>query len=226
VSTIKEKTTNFLNEINEVLTRCNLGKEALTIIGASKTKDINEIREAYQAGIRHFGENYLQEAEDKIYKLDLDITWHFIGSIQKRKSKKIAHLFDWVHTLERIEVAKKLDKERSELSKKLNVCIQINVDDEKSKSGIAIDEVDKFVVEINNMENLTLRGLMAIPNPLASKENQIKSFKLLKRKFDELQKNYKTVDTLSMGMSADYEPAIAHGSTMVRIGTNIFGKRT
>jgi PLP dependent protein len=197
----------------------------LVIVAASKTHRIELIEQAYDSGIKNFGENYLQEAEIKIASTDLDIIWHFIGSIQTRKCKKIAALFDWVHTLERIEVAKKLDSGRAVHKEKLNVCVQVNIDNEDSKSGIAIDEVDVFVKELQGLNNLKVRGLMAIPDSSLDHKQRIFSFRKLKNKFNDLRSLYKDIDTLSMGMSGDYGDAIKEGSTMVRIGTGIFGKR-
>jgi len=197
----------------------------LVIVAASKTHRIELIEQAYDSGIKNFGENYLQEAEIKIASTDLDIIWHFIGSIQTRKCKKIAALFDWVHTLERIEVAKKLDSGRAVHKEKLNVCVQVNIDNEDSKSGIAIDEVDVFVKELQGLNNLKVRGLMAIPDSSLDHKQRISSFRKLKNKFNDLRSLYKDIDTLSMGMSGDYGDAIKEGSTMVRIGTGIFGKR-
>ena len=197
----------------------------LVIVAASKTHRIELIEQAYNSGIKNFGENYLQEAEIKITSTDLDIIWHFIGSIQTRKCKKIAALFDSVHTLERIEVAKKLDSGRASHKEKLNVCVQVNIDNEDSKSGIAIDEVDFFVEELKGLNNLKVRGLMAIPDPSIDHKQRISSFRKLKNKFNDLRGLYKDIDTLSMGMSGDYGDAIKEGSTMIRIGTGIFGKR-
>ena len=221
---IKEATKQFLELKRQACVESKRKNSEVIAIGASKTQSVQSIRKSYEAGIKNFGENYLQEAEGKIKYLPSDITWHFIGSIQSRKSKKIARLFNWVHTIERIEVAELLNNARPKELGQLNVCIQINLDSEKSKSGIRIEEVDHFMLELQRMKNLKVRGLMSIPKP-KEKEKQRQSFKKLKNKLNELKKNYNDLDTLSMGMSADYQEAIAEGSTIIRIGTNIFGQR-
>ena len=221
---IKEATKKFLELKQKTCNESGRESSEVIAIGASKTQSIQSIRQAYEGGITNFGENYLQEAEEKISQLPSDITWHFIGAIQSKKSKKIARMFDWVHTIDRIEIAQLLNNARPEELGKLNVCVQVNLDKEKSKSGIDLEEVDDFLLEIQNLDNLTVRGLMVIPKP-KDNEKQRLSFKKIKNKFYELKKNYNGLDTLSMGMSADYQEAIAEGSTMIRIGTNLFGPR-
>ena len=221
---IKEATKQFLELKQKTCNESGRESSEVIVIGASKTQSIQSIRQAYEGGITNFGENYLQEAEGKISQLPSDITWHFIGAIQSKKSKKIARMFDWVHTLDRIEVAQLLNNARPKELRKLNVCVQINLDREESKSGIDLEEVDNFLLEIQNLDNLMVRGLMVIPKP-KDNEKQRRSFKKIKNKFNELKKNYNGLDTLSMGMSADYQEAIAEGSTMIRIGTNLFGPR-
>ena len=221
---IKEATKQFLELKQKTCNESGRESSEVIVIGASKTQSIQSIRQAYEGGITNFGENYLQEAEGKISQLPSDITWHFIGAIQSKKSKKIARMFDWVHTIDRIEIAQLLNNARPEELGKLNVCVQVNLDKEKSKSGIDLEEVDDFLLEIQNLDNLRVRGLMAIPKP-KDNEKQRLSFKKIKNKFNELKKNYNELDTLSMGMSADYQEAIAEGSTMIRIGTNLFGPR-
>jgi pyridoxal phosphate enzyme (YggS family) len=224
VKNIKEATKQFLELKQKTCNESGRESSEVIAIGASKTQSVQSIRQAYEGGITNFGENYLQEAEGKISQLPSDITWHFIGAIQSKKSKKIARMFDWVHTIDRIEIAQLLNNARPEELGKLNVCVQVNLDKEKSKSGIDLEEVDDFLWEIQNLDNLTVRGLMAIPK-LKDNERQKLSFKKIKNKFNELKKNYNELDTLSMGMSADYQEAIAEGSTMIRIGTNLFGPR-
>ena len=221
---IKEATKRFLQLKQISCDQSGRENSEVTAIAASKRQSINSIYQAYEGGIINFGENYLQEAEEKIRHLPTDITWHFIGAIQSKKSKKIARMFDWVHTIDRIEVAKLLNNARPEEMGALNICIQINLDKEDSKSGIGLEEVDSFLLGIKNLKNLKLRGLMAIPRPKENEQQRV-SFKKIKNKFNDLKKNYNELDTLSMGMSADYHEAIAEGSTMVRIGTHIFGQR-
>ena len=221
---IKEATKQFLELKQKTCNESGRESSEVIVIGASKTQSIQSIRQAYEGGITNFGENYLQEAEKKISQLPSDITWHFIGAIQSKKSKKIARMFDWVHTIDRVEIAQLLNSARPKELERLNVCVQVNLDREESKSGINLEEVDNFLLEIESLDNLTVRGLMVIPKP-KDNERQRLSFKKIKNKFNELKKNYNELDTLSMGMSADYQEAIAEGSTMIRIGTNLFGPR-
>jgi pyridoxal phosphate enzyme (YggS family) len=224
VKNIKEATKQFLELKQKTCNESGRESSEVIVIGASKTQSIQSIRQAYEGGITNFGENYLQEAEKKISQLPSDTTWHFIGAIQSKKSKKIARMFDWVHTIDRVEIAQLLNSARPKELEKLNVCVQVNLDREESKSGINLEEVDNFLLEIESLDNLTVRGLMVIPKP-KDNERQRLSFKKIKNKFNELKKNYNELDTLSMGMSADYQEAMAEGSTMIRIGTNLFGPR-
>lgn len=197
----------------------------LTLIGASKSQSIANIQEAYDAGLKNFGENYLQEAENKIKSLEGDFIWHFIGSIQSRKARKIAEIFDWVHTVENTKVAKKLNIARPHSKGPLNICIQVNIDSEESKSGLHLDDLEGFIEESRNLENINIRGLMVIPKPRESIEEQKKVFRKVKETYLNLIEKGNDLDTLSMGMSSDYGSAIQEGATMVRIGTGIFGPR-
>ena len=176
-------------------------------------------------GIQHFGENFLQEAEPKILKIGDIPTWHFIGAIQSRKAKKIASLFDWVQTIDRIKVAKKLNQHRPLEMNKLNVCVQVNPDNEEHKSGIPLSDCKKFISELVQLERLEVRGLMSIPKATKDFEQQRKVFGRIRSCFEDLKSTYPQLDTLSIGMSGDYEAAILEGSTMIRIGTKIFGGR-
>ena len=222
---ISEKIIEVNREIKEICKKLDRDVNEITILGASKSQSPENIKEAFNGGIKNFGENYLQEAELKIKSLQDDITWHFIGSIQTRKAKKIAEIFDWVHTVDSLKVAKKLNDSRPKTKKPLQVCIQLNIDEEISKSGISSSEIEVFFSECSDLKNIEIRGLMVIPKPRESSQDQHEVFKQVKRIFDSLnQKNIK-IDTLSMGMSSDYGPAIKEGSTMVRIGTGIFGLR-
>ena len=190
----------------------------VTLIAVSKTKPASDIQQAIDAGQRHFGENYLQEALDKIDSLkNQNLIWHFIGPIQSNKTVKIAQNFDWVHSVDRLKIAKRLNDQRSEDMEKLNILLQVNIDNESTKSGVLIDEIDELVTHFENFQNIALRGFMCIPNP----DNTEQSFK----KMAEILKKHPNLDTLSMGMSADLELAIENGANFVRIGTDIFGKR-
>ena len=197
----------------------------IILMGASKSQTIENIEQAYENGVLHFGENYLQEAEIKISKTDKNIVWHFIGSIQTKKTKKIAHLFDWVHTVDSLKIAKKLNEARPASKGKLNVCLQVNIDNEETKSGILKEEIDDFLSNLTALENIKTRGLMIIPKPRHTTEEQSKVFSNLKLKLDSLKSKFPELDTLSMGMSSDYLVAIHEGATILRIGTGIFGAR-
>ena len=189
------------------------------LIAVSKTRSINEIQEAVDAGQIHFGENYLQESIDKIkYFEGNGLIWHFIGPIQSNKTNSIANHFDWVHSVDRIKIAKRLSDQRNPSLGLLNILIQVNVDKEETKSGAYIEEIDEIVSEISILPNLSLRGFMTIPKP----ENSESSFSEMKR----LISKYPELDSLSMGMSSDLEVAIENGANLVRVGTDIFGPRS
>ena len=199
-------------------------KKSLTLLAVSKKFPAETIRQAYEAGLRHFGENYLQEAIDKIKKLaDLKIEWHYIGAIQSNKVKQIAEYFDWVQTVDRLKVARLLDDERT--NHPLNVCIQVNIDNEPTKAGVKAEEVGVLAEQIRQLSNLRLRGLMAIPRASDDVEIQQQSFAKMHALFNELNRKGFELDTLSMGMSRDYALAIKYGATIIRIGTAIFGRR-
>ena len=190
----------------------------VTLIAVSKTKPASDIQQAIDAGQRHFGENYLQEALDKIDSLkNQNLIWHFIGPIQSNKTVKIAQNFDWVHSVDRLKIAKRLNDQRPKNLEKLNVLLQVNIDNEATKSGVLEDEIDELTSHFENFQNIALRGFMCIPSP----DNTEQSFK----KMAEILKKHPNLDTLSMGMSADLELAIENGANFVRIGTDIFGKR-
>ena len=200
-------------------------KSDTTIIAVSKKKPADLIEKAYKNGILDFGENSLQEALAKISTLKhLNISWHFIGKIQSNKCKEIAKNFNWVHTVDRYKIAKLLS-ENCPLNKSINVLIQVNIDDEKSKNGINESEIYSLAKKIISLPNLNLKGIMVIPkNTKDSKLTEI-SFAKTKQIAVELKKSFKGVSEISMGMSNDFELAIKNGSTMIRIGTGIFGER-
>ena len=206
-------------------------RDAVTLLAVSKTKPAQMVIELAEAGQKHFGENYLQEAAEKMAQIKEqastevvgNIVWHYIGHIQRNKTRDIAENFDWVHTIERDIIAKRLNDQRPDHLDKLNVLVQVNIDNEDSKSGCLPSELDKLIAVIKGYENLSLRGLMIIP----SKEGT-DAFERTKKLFDEIKQAHPELaqwDTLSMGMSGDMEQAIAQGSTMVRVGSAIFGAR-
>jgi pyridoxal phosphate enzyme (YggS family) len=203
----------------------------ITLLAVSKTFGAEAVLEAAQAGQRAFGENYLQEAVDKITALRAShpqylLEWHFIGPIQSNKTRPIAEHFDWVHSVEREKIAQRLSDQRPEHLPPLNVCLQVNVSGEASKSGVAPDQVLSLAQAVAGMPRLKLRGLMAIPEPAADYEQQRVPFRQMRELFDTLRAGGLELDTLSMGMSADMQAAIVEGATIVRVGTAIFGKRT
>ena len=192
--------------------------QKVKLIAVSKKKSIALIKEAINSGQKDFGENYLQEAVEKIKAIDdPSLTWHFIGPIQSNKTASIAKYFQWVHSVDRKKVLTRLNDQSKENQKVLNVLIQVNIDDEETKSGVMPHEIDDLVNYANELSNISLKGFMCIPKPGNSEE----SFKKMKI----LLNSYPYLKTLSMGMSNDLEIAIRNGSTMVRIGTDIFGAR-
>lgn len=201
------------------------GRETATVrlLAVSKTKPAQAIREAFAAGIADFGENYLQEALEKHAQLgDLPLCWHFIGPIQSNKTRAIAEHFDWVHSVDRLKIAQRLSEQRPAGLAPLNICIQVNVSGEASKSGCNPDELPALAAAISALPHLRLRGLMAIPEPTEDRAVQDAAFATVQRLLANLPL---TLDTLSMGMSHDLESAIAQGATWVRVGTALFGAR-
>lgn len=198
----------------------------VTLLAVSKTFGPDAVTKAFSCGQRAFGENYIQEAVEKIALLsELSIEWHCIGPIQSNKTRLVAANFDWVHTVDRLKTAQRLSEQRPENLPPLNVCIQVNVDAGATKSGIAPDQVVALANEIQQLPRMRLRGLMTIPEPAADFEAQMAVHLKAKSLFDELRGRGIDLDTLSMGMTGDLEAAIAAGSTMVRVGTAIFGSR-
>jgi pyridoxal phosphate enzyme (YggS family) len=212
----------------------NNRQNPVTLLAVSKTKPASAVEQAYLAGQHDFGENYLQEAVEKIAQLShlTELCWHFIGPIQSNKTKLIAKNFTWVHSVDRAKVAIRLNAHLNEYLSEinqpnncqdtsLNICLQVNISEESSKSGIMASELFSLAEVVDNCDKLILRGLMAIPE----KNTGVASYEKMQHLFKKLQAQYPTVDTLSMGMSNDLTIAIAHGSTMVRVGRAIFGER-
>lgn len=200
----------------------------IRLLLVSKTKPASAIKTAYHTGERHFGENYLQEALDKQTQLaNLDIIWHFIGPIQSNKTRAIAEHFDWVHSVDRLKIARRLSDQRPTTLPPLKLCLQVNIDDEDSKAGVSLDELPLLVAEVSQLPNIHLRGLMAIPAKRADYDGQYRALQSLQQALQEINATqHLNLTELSMGMSGDLEAAIAAGSTCVRIGTDIFGART
>lgn len=198
---------------------------SVCLVAVSKNQSPEALITAYQSGQRHFGENYFQEAILKQRSLaNYRITWHFIGPVQSNKTQGIADHFSWVHSVDRIKIARRLDQQRRPDRGPLNICLQINIDAEVSKSGIPLDQLPELADEIAGLANLRFRGLMTIPAGVSAEAARA-SFRKMREAFESLRASGYPVDTLSMGMSGDLETAIAEGSTLVRIGTSIFGPR-
>lgn len=201
-------------------------KHNVQLIAVSKRHSAESIKEAFAAGQRDFGENQVQEAVDKISTLsDLGINWHMIGAIQSRKCKDIAQHFDWVQSVDRLKVARKLNEHRAENQAPLNVLIQVNLFGEEQKAGVNAVDCKQLAAAIMQLPKLRLRGLMAIPPKQTEAQVQYQQFEKIHQLYQELQNLYPQIDTLSMGMSGDFEQAILAGSTMIRLGTAIFGER-
>jgi hypothetical protein len=200
--------------------------ESILLLAVSKKKPASDIRDAFRYGQLDFGENYLQEALQKMRELDdLDIRWHFIGAIQSNKTRSIAEAFDWAHCIDRLKIAQRLSEQRPPSMAPLNVCIQVNIDHETSKAGIDLSELPGLARAIAALPGIRLRGLMTIPAPHPDFDAQRPAFARLAEALAALQQQGIDCDTLSMGMTQDMEAAIAEGSTLVRIGTAIFGER-
>lgn len=204
----------------------NRPPDSVALLAVSKTRPAEDIEEAARAGQRAFGENHVQEALGKIAALaQLALEWHFIGPIQTNKTRAIAEYFQWVHSIDRLKVARRLSAQRPPERGPLNVCVQVNVSSERTKSGVPVEEAAELASAIASLPRLRLRGLMAIPAPCQNFDAQRQPLRALHRLFDELNAGGLGMDTLSMGMTADLEAAIAEGATIVRVGTGIFGPR-
>lgn len=200
--------------------------QAVTLCAVSKAQSAEAIRAAYQTGQTVFGENYLQEALTKQAQLqDCAIAWHFIGPIQSNKTQPIARHFDWVHSVDRLKIAQRLSDARPPEAAPLNICLQVNISEEASKSGASGQELLELALNIKQLPHLRLRGLMAIPAPCNDFEQQRDQFRQVRALFEQLNHHGLQLDTLSMGMSGDFAAAIAEGATLIRVGAAIFGAR-
>ena len=194
------------------------------LLAVSKTKPVKDIIALYHLGQRHFGESYLQESLTKQHQLGaFDITWHFIGPIQSNKTKALAAHFNWVHSVDRLKIATRLSEQRPKSLPPLNICLQVNISEEQSKSGISLNELADLIKQVEQLPNLRLRGVMAIPSPQTDYQLQRKPYHLLNEVVTQL--NNPMLTTFSYGMSGDLQAAIAEGATIIRVGTALFGKR-
>ncbi|QHF01407.1 MULTISPECIES: YggS family pyridoxal phosphate-dependent enzyme [Pseudomonas syringae group] len=223
MSTIASNISTLEQRIRTATVEAQRDPASVGLLAVSKTKPSSDLREAYAAGLRDFGENYLQEALSKQAELaDLPLCWHFIGPIQSNKTRAIAEHFAWVHSVDRLKIAQRLSEQRPEGMEPLNICIQVNVSGEASKSGCTPEDLPALASAISALPRLKLRGLMAIPEPTEDRDEQQAAFAAVRTLQEQLGL---PLDTLSMGMSHDLEAAIAQGATWVRVGTALFGAR-
>lgn len=226
MSTVSQRLAAVRARITQAEKQAGRSPGSVQLLAVSKTQPAAVLREAYAAGQRHFGESYLQEALPKMQALaDLDITWHFIGPIQSNKTRDIARHFDWVHSVERDKIARRLNEQRPAGEKPLNICLQVNISGEANKSGAAPADIANLAASCATLPNLRLRGLMAIPAPESDPDRQRRPFRQVQELQVKLNQQGYRLDTLSMGMSDDLEAAILEGATLVRIGTAVFGER-
>jgi len=227
--TIKENLDKINRKILETAKACNRSSDAVKLIAVSKRKSVQAIKEAIEAGARHFGENYIQEAVEKIDIIaDESITWHFIGHLQSNKAKFAVKYFEYIHTVDNVKLAKEINKQAEKNSKIQKILLQINIGEELTKSGARIENAIDLVKQIHGFENLSIEGLMCMP-PFFDDPEEARSYfrQLVQIKKKIMDENFDTVSMghLSMGMSSDFKVAIEEGSTMVRVGTSIFGSR-
>jgi pyridoxal phosphate enzyme (YggS family) len=228
MATISHNLQLVTGRINAVCSRLDRPADSVTLLAVSKTFPAETVREAFAAGLHQFGENYVQEAIDKIAALaDLrsQITWHLIGPLQSNKTRVVAEAFDWVHTIDRLKVAQRLSEQRPAHLPPLQVCVQVNTSGEASKSGVPPAEALALAREVMALPRLQLRGIMALPAPSPDVAVQRQALHEVRAVFDALRHEGLPLDTLSMGMSADMEAALEQGSTMLRVGTALFGQR-
>ncbi len=224
---IDDKLAKVTARIHQAASAAGRDPQSVQLIAVSKTQPPEAVADAYAWGQRRFGENYLQEALEKQSALsDLrDLEWHFIGPIQSNKTRAIAEKFHWVHSVDRLKIAQRLNEQRPEHLAPLNICVQVNIDDESTKSGVSLAELPALVTAIAPLTRLKVRGLMAIPAATNDPDQQRRAFAKLRAALQVLNLQGLRMDTLSMGMSGDMEAAIAEGATFVRVGTDIFGVR-
>ena len=224
---LARRLTDVRNQIRDAETKGHRAAGSVTLLAVSKQQSAATIESAFAFGQTNFGENYLQEAVQKIDVLQhLSINWHFIGQIQTNKTRILAEKFDWVHSVDQLKIAQRLSDQRPEKLEPLSICLQVNLDQEPDKGGASVDEAPGLAHTISELRNIRLRGLMAIPMRRSDSAAQLTSFQRMRSLFDELNRQGLPLDTLSMGMTGDLQAAIAAGSTMVRIGTAIFGERS
>ncbi len=221
---LKSRLEAVQDRIHAACARAGRNPEEITLLAVSKTKPIEMVKAYAELGLHHFGENYVQEGVCKQQQLP-QLCWHMIGSIQSNKTKLIATHFDWVHSIDRLKIAQRLSRQRPDNKPALPVLIEVNTSGETSKAGVAPDQLPELAEAVAQLPNLHLRGLMTLPARSEGLENQRKPFHMLRNLLDTLNQRGFQLDTLSMGMSKDLEAAILEGSTIIRIGTDLFGAR-
>lgn len=225
--TIQQNLLNLIKQIRECEQKFNREPNSVSLLVVTKKQSIDNIEQAIHVGQHAFGESYVQESLPKIAALqDKQLEWHFIGPIQRNKTRKIAENFDWVQSVDDLLIAKRLNDQRPLHLPPLNICLQVNISQEQTKAGINADDIFALVEDFQSFPRLKLRGLMCIPAPLNTFEEQRASFRQLKVLRNKLSEKGCLLDTLSMGMSDDWQAAVAEGSTLIRIGTAVFGLRT
>ncbi len=226
MTTISANLQAVLARIGEAARCCGRQPEEISLLAVSKTWPGSYVQEAARAGQKAFGENYVQEGVDKVRETALpDLEWHFIGPLQSNKTRLVAEAFQWVHSVDRLKIAERLSQQRPAHLPPLQICLQVNISNEDSKSGVPEEDVASLAQQIAYLPRLKLRGLMTIPAPAPEFAQQRAPFRRLRELYEDLYRNGFALDTLSMGMSNDIEAAIAEGSTLVRVGTAIFGER-
>ena len=223
---IAQNVVSLKQRIQAAARDCARPADSIRLLAVSKQQPAASIRAAAAAGLSEFGENYLQESLDKMTALaDLPLCWHFIGPIQSNKSRAIANHFDWIHSIDRLKIARRLSEQREPQRPPLQICLQVNIGAEHSKAGVSPAALAELAAAVNELPRLNLRGLMTIPPPTSDRAVQRAAFAQLRHALESLQAATPQLDTLSMGMSADLEAAIAEGATLLRIGTALFGAR-
>jgi pyridoxal phosphate enzyme (YggS family) len=229
MDTIKNRLEKVKDRIKEAAKACDRNPESISLVAVSKTVSTDNVQKAIEAGVTILGENYVQEARDKIADLmDSSVSWHFIGHLQSNKAKYAVKLFDLIHSVDSLKLARELNKQAQKNGKIQQILVQVNISREETKSGISIDETMNLVNDISRLENLSIRGLMTMPPFFNQPEKVRPYFAALRDLRDQIQQNSTpnvSMDELSMGMTGDFEVAIEQGATMVRVGTAIFGER-
>ncbi|UCE56529.1 MAG: YggS family pyridoxal phosphate-dependent enzyme [Desulfobacterales bacterium] len=229
MDSIKERLENVKDRIKKAAEACNRNPLTIRLVAVSKTVPADRVREAIEAGVKNLGENYVQEAREKINSLtDFPVNWHFIGHLQTNKAKYAVRLFDLIHSVDSLKLSRELNKQAQKNGKIQQILIQVNISREETKSGISVDEAINLVDEISHLENLSIKGLMTMPPYFNQPERVRPFFSALRELSDQIKEKAipnMSMDELSMGMTGDFEAAIEEGATMVRVGTAIFGER-